>query len=256
MAKSETIYGLHAVASVLANDAAHVSSVAVLDSRDDERLGSVVAAATAAGVRVLRLSRKELDRMLPAGARHQGVIATVLKTTQPRERDLPAFLRGLEGPAFLLVLDGIQDPHNLGACLRTADAAGVHAVIMPRDRAVGITPVVRKVASGAVDSVPVFTVTNLARVLRQLREAGVWIYGASDDAGQDVYATDLNGPLALVLGAEGKGLRRLTREHCDALLAIPMAGQVTSLNVSVATGILLYEARRQRQGLSGQDGIR
>jgi len=256
MAQTDTVYGLHAVASVLANDAAHVSSIAVLDSRDDERLGHIVAAAIAAGVRVERLSRKALDRMLPVGTRHQGVVATVRRTAQPHERDLPAFLQAIEGPAFLLVLDGIQDPHNFGACLRTADAAGVHAVILPRDRAVGITPVVRKVASGAVDSVPVFTVTNLARVLRQLRAAGIWIYGASDSAGQDVYATDLRGPLALVLGAEGKGLRRLTREHCDALLAIPMAGQVTSLNVSVATGIMLFEARRQQLGLSGPGNTR
>ncbi len=254
MAQTETVYGLHAVTSVLANDAVHVSTIAVLDSRDDERLGQIVAAADAAGVQIQRLPRKALDAMLPGGARHQGVIATLQRATQPHERDLPAFLQAIDGPAFLLVLDGIQDPHNFGACLRSADAAGVHAVIVPRDRAVGITPVVRKVASGAVDSVPVFTVTNLARVLRQLRAAGIWVYGASDSAAQDFYATDLQGPLALVLGAEGKGLRRLTREHCDALLAIPMAGQVTSLNVSVAAGIMLYEARRQRLVRPGPPG--
>ena len=159
---------------------------------------------------------------------------------------MPDFLEALTEPAFLLVLDGVQDPHNLGACLRTADAAGVHAVIMPQDRAVGITPVVHKVACGAVESVPIFTVTNLARTLRQLRDAGIWIYGASDAADEELYGCDLQGPIALVLGSEGKGLRRLTREHCDHLLAIPMAGQVESLNVSVAAGVLLFEARRQR----------
>jgi len=155
---------------------------------------------------------------------------------------------GLDGPPFLLVLDGVQDPHNLGACLRTADAAGVQAVIVPRDRAAGITPVVRKVACGAAETVPVFTVTNLARSLRVLKEAGVWIFGASDDADRTLYDTDLRGPLALVLGGEGKGLRRLTRELCDYLVAIPMAGRVESLNVSVAAGVLLFEARRQRGG--------
>ena len=144
------------------------------------------------------------------------------------------------------VLDGVQDPHNLGACLRSADAAGAHALIMPRDRAAGITPVVHKVASGAVQSVPIFAVTNLARSLRVLRDAGVWLFGASDDADAGLYDSDLTGPVALVLGSEGSGLRRLTREHCDHLIAIPMAGRVESLNVSVAAGVLLYEVRRQR----------
>ena len=161
------------------------------------------------------------------------------------EQALPDFLAALEEPAFLLVLDGVQDPHNLGACLRTADAAGVHAVILPKDRAVGITPVVHKVACGAVQSMPVFTVTNLARTLRTLRDAGVWLFGTSDDAGQELYEADLKGSIALVLGGEGSGLRRLTRELCDHMVAIPMAGVVESLNVSVAAGILLFEAVRQ-----------
>jgi 23S rRNA (guanosine2251-2'-O)-methyltransferase len=142
----------------------------------------------------------------------------------------------------------VQDPHNLGACLRTADAAGVHAVIVPRDRAARVTPTVRKVASGATESVPLFSVTNLARTLRALKEAGIWIYGASDAADSDLYAADLTGPLALVLGAEGRGLRRLTCELCDHLVAIPMSGRVESLNVSVAAGVLLYEVKRQRRG--------
>ncbi|HHO68213.1 MAG TPA: 23S rRNA (guanosine(2251)-2'-O)-methyltransferase RlmB, partial [Gammaproteobacteria bacterium] len=147
---------------------------------------------------------------------------------------------------FLLVLDGVQDPHNLGACLRSADAAGVHAVIVPRDRAAPLNGAARKVACGAADAVPLVRVTNLARTLRGLRDAGIWIYGAAGDAPQTLYEADLSGPLALVLGGEGKGLRRLTREHCDGLIAIPMAGSVSSLNVSVAAGICLFEARRQR----------
>jgi 23S rRNA (guanosine2251-2'-O)-methyltransferase len=212
-------------------------------------LAALIAAAEARGIPVHRLSGRELDRLLP-GVRHQGVIAAIepQETEDRQERDLPAFLEGLETPAFLLVLDGVQDPHNLGACLRTADAAGVHAVIVPRDRAAGITPVVRKVASGAAETVPLFRVTNLARCLRALKQAGVWIHGASDDAGSTLYETDLRGPLAIVLGGEGKGLRRLTRELCDFLVAIPMAGRVESLNVSVAAGVLLFEARRQRGG--------
>lgn len=245
MSDPAVVYGLHAVASLLASRPETVDSL-LLSAPDDRRLARLIELASAAGVGVQQMSRRELDQMLPH-ARHQGVAARVQsgKCALP-ERALPDFLAALEQPAFLLVLDGVQDPHNLGACLRTADAAGVHAVILPRDRAVGITPVVHKVACGAVQSVPVFTVTNLARTLRSLREAGVWLYGASGDAGQDLYATDLKGPVALVLGGEGSGLRRLTRDLCDHLVAIPMAGTVESLNVSVAAGVLLFEALRQR----------
>jgi 23S rRNA (guanosine2251-2'-O)-methyltransferase len=240
------VYGLHAVASLLARRPAEVSGLMLAEGGADERLAALLETAAAAGIGVQRMSRKELDQRFP-GARHQGVVASL--TAPPpelTEKGLADFLAALAEPAFLLVLDGVQDPHNLGACLRTADAAGVHAVILPRDRAAGITPVVHKVACGAVESVPVCFVTNLARTLRQLREAGIWIYGASDAAEQDLYATELTGPLALVLGGEGKGLRRLTMELCDFLVAIPMAGQVESLNVSVAAGVLLFEARRQR----------
>jgi 23S rRNA (guanosine2251-2'-O)-methyltransferase len=152
----------------------------------------------------------------------------------------------VEGPPFLLILDGVQDPHNLGACLRSADAAGVDAVILPKDRSAPLSATARKVACGAAETVPVIRVTNLARSLRAIRDAGVWLYGAAGDAQQSLYEADLSGPLALVLGGEGRGLRRLTREHCDVLMAIPMAGSVSSLNVSVATGICLFEARRQR----------
>jgi len=246
MAINDHVYGLHAVAGLLASRPAAVTTLWVASGAADRRLAELVAQAGAADIPVRRIARRELDQRYP-DARHQGVVAELQAGAGERgEKSLTAFLDGLDGPAFLLVLDGVQDPHNLGACLRTADAAGVHAVIMPRDRAVGITPVVSKVACGAAESVPVFSVTNLARTLRQLRAAGIWIYGASDAADVNLYDADLRGPLAIVLGSEGKGMRRLTREHCDHLLAIPMAGRVESLNVSVAAGVLLYEACRQR----------
>lgn len=246
MKSAEQVYGLHAVAALLASRPASIKKLMVADMAADRQLAPLLAQAVAAGISIQRINRKQLDQQAP-DSRHQGVIAVVRETTSGiNERELPEFLAALTEPAFLLVLDGVQDPHNLGACLRTADAAGVHAVILPQDRAVGITPVVHKVACGAVESVPVFTVTNLARTLRQLRDAGIWIYGASDSAEQRLYDIDLLGPIALVLGSEGKGMRRLTREHCDHLLSIPMAGQVESLNVSVAAGVVLFEVRRQR----------
>ena len=244
----EQVYGLHAVAALLEKRPASIKKLMVAEGTGDRQLAPLLEQATAAGIAIQKVPRRELDQSAP-GARHQGILAVVRASSRSRnERELPDFLDTLTEPAFLLVLDGVQDPHNLGACLRTADAAGVHAVILPQDRAVGITAVVHKVACGAVESMPVFTVTNLARTLRQLRDAGIWIYGTSDAAGQGLYDSDLLGPIALVLGSEGKGMRRLTREHCDHLLTIPMAGQVESLNVSVAAGVVLFEVRRQRDG--------
>ena len=226
MKSAEQVYGLHAVAALLASRPASIKKLMVADVAADRQLAPLLAQAVAAGISIQRINRKQLDQQAP-DSRHQGVIAVVRETTSGiNERELPEFLAALTEPAFLLVLDGVQDPHNLGACLRTADAAGVHAVILPQDRAVGITPVVHKVACGAVESVPVFTVTNLARTLRQLRDAGIWIYGASDSAEQRLYDIDLLGPIALVLGSEGKGMRRLTREHCDYPLSIPMTGRL------------------------------
>lgn len=245
MSTPEYVYGFHAVAALLATRPAAVRTLALVDGAD-RRLAGLLARATAAGIPVERVARHELDRLLP-DRNHQGVVATVQGgSCEMDEKMLPEFLAALDAPALLLILDGVQDPHNLGACLRTADAAGVHAVILPKDRAVGITPVVHKVACGAVQSMPVFTVTNLARVVRTLRDAGIWIYGTSDRAAQGLYETDLRGPIALVLGGEGRGMRRLTRELCDFQVAIPMAGTVASLNVSVAAGVLLFEAVRQR----------
>jgi 23S rRNA (guanosine2251-2'-O)-methyltransferase len=247
MKSAGQVYGLHAVAALLASRPADIKKLLAADAAADRQLAPLLEQAAAAGISIQRVSRGELDQQVPGG-RHQGILAVLRETSRGMsEKQLPEFLAALTEPAFLLILDGVQDPHNLGACLRTADAAGVHAVLMPRDRAVGITPVVHKVACGAVESVPIFTVTNLARTLRQLRAAGIWIYGTSDTAGQELYASDLQGPIAVVLGSEGKGLRRLTREHCDHLLAIPMAGKVESLNVSVAAGVVLFEVRRQRE---------
>ena len=245
MKKAERAFGLHAVTSLLQRHPARVSVLLALDTRSDERMAEVLRLAETAGVPVRRVSRRELDELIP-GVSHQGVLAEMGKAPGLGEQDLPAFLEGLGKPAFLLVLDGVQDPHNLGACLRSADAAGVDAVIVPRDRSAPLNSTVRKVACGAAETVPLVRVTNLARTLRVLKQAGVWIYGAAGEAESALYDTDLCGPLALVLGGEGKGLRRLTREHCDGLMSIPLAGSVSSLNVSVATGICLFEVRRQR----------
>lgn len=246
MVAKETLYGLHAVSRLLERNPGVVKRL-LLATGSDRRLASLLAAAATAGIRVEHVARHELDQLYP-GVTHQGVVAFVSAASRTlSEKQLPEFLAALQSLPFLLVLDGVQDPHNLGACLRTADAAGIQAVIVPRDRSAGITPVVHKVACGAVQSVPVFTVTNLARTLRILKEAGIWLFGASDTADQDLYTADLRGPLALVLGNEGKGLRRLTAELCDHQVSIPMAGVVESLNVSVAAGVLLFEACRQRR---------
>ncbi len=190
--------------------------------------------------------KKEIDKILSA-CRHQGIVAIITKSIAYNETDLENLLSNLqEEPPLLLILDGVQDPHNLGACLRSANAAGAHAVIVPKDNAVGLTAVVRKVACGAAETMPFIQVTNLVRTMQALKKRGVWLYGATEEAENNIYSTDLRGAIALVLGAEGKGLRRLTKEHCDVLISIPMLGAVPSLNVSVAAGICLFEAVRQR----------
>jgi len=240
------IYGVHAVMSALQKNAAGVTEVRLAGGGGkNNKITEIEELSKVNNISVHKVSHDQLDE-LTEGARHQGVVATCVSRPTLREHDLETLLEKSEGPAFLLVLDGVQDPHNLGACLRTVDAVGAHGVIVPKDKAVGITPVVSKVACGAAETVPLFQVTNLARTLRYLKDAGVWIMGADERAEATLYQTDLTGPLALVLGAEGTGLRRLTREHCDVLFSIPMAGAVESLNVSVATGVCLYEASRQR----------
>lgn len=245
MAKSEHIYGIHAVEAWLSRSPERLRQLWLQEGRDDARLQTLAAGAARAGVKPQRVPRATLDRLAPE-ARHQGVVAEVLPQPPGDEAGLQDLIEGLGPQALILVLDGVQDPHNLGACLRTADAAGADAVVLPRDRSAGLTPVARKVASGAAETLPVFTVTNLARVLERLKTAGFWLYGAAGEADQNLYEQSLEGRVAWVLGAEGKGLRRLTREHCDVLIRIPMGGTVESLNVSVATGVVLFETRRQR----------
>jgi 23S rRNA (guanosine2251-2'-O)-methyltransferase len=202
--------------------------------------------AVARGVKAAPASAESRDSQT-GGAAHQGVVAEVRPSVPLDENSLLDLLTTQDRPALVLVLDGVSDPHNLGACLRTADAAGATAVVAPRDRAASLTPVVRKVAAGAAETIPFAQVTNLARALRDLKEAGLWIAGTAGDGEQELFAADLTGPLALVFGSEGKGLRRLTRECCDFTLRLPMIGAVSSLNVSVAAGIALYEALRQRR---------
>jgi 23S rRNA (guanosine2251-2'-O)-methyltransferase len=241
-----TIYGVHAVAAVLRNERAQVTELLIQQGRDDARVGALCELARTRKVAVRRVARKELDDRF-RGARHQGVVARCASLPHYDENDLDEILDSVAGAPFVLVLDGVQDPHNLGACLRSADAAGVHAVVMPRDRASPLNATARKVASGAAESVPVLQVTNLARSLRAMKDRGIWLVGAAGETDQAIYDLDLRGPLAIVMGAEGQGLRRLTKEHCDFLARIPMAGVVESLNVSVATGICLFEAVRQRK---------
>jgi len=240
------IVGIHAVRTALKHGAQRVNSLLYDAARKDRRLRQLLDEARAAGVIPQPSDRATLDRMT-AGANHQGVVAHGEMPTSLGEAALDELLGRLEVPPFLLVLDGVTDPHNLGACLRSADGAGVHAVIAPRDRAGGLTPVVCKVASGAAETVPFVQVTNLARTLRYLQDTHrVFVVGAAGEAEEVLFQADLTGPLALVMGAEGEGLRRLTRDTCDQLVRLPMAGQVDSLNVSVAAGICLYEAVRQR----------
>jgi 23S rRNA (guanosine2251-2'-O)-methyltransferase len=222
-----------------------VSALYVLESRHDPRMRHLLEAATGAAVRTITVPRERLDR-LAGTARHQGVVAMV-SGAAPRA-DLDAILDGLSEPALLLALDGVQDPHNLGACLRIADGLGAHAVIAPKDRSVGITPTVTKVASGAVETVPYVAVTNLARTLRSLQDRGIRVVGADAAGARTLHEADVRGPVTWVLGAEGTGLRRLSRETCDEVIRIPLLGSVASLNVSVACGICLYESRRQRAG--------
>lgn len=240
------VAGIHAVRTVLKHGAGRVQEILLDAKRKDRRLKPLLDEARRAGVPVNDSDRQTLDR-LSGGANHQGVIARAEAPTALGEADLDELMAGLQEPAFLLILDGVTDPHNLGACLRTADGAGVHAVIAPRDKSVGLTPVACKVASGAVETVPFIQVTNLARTLRHLQDSfRVFLVGTAGEAEQTLYQADLAGPLGLVMGAEGAGMRRLTREQCDLLVSLPMQGGVESLNVSVATGVCLYEALRQR----------
>lgn len=243
MSDKELVFGLHAATHLLDSSPEKVLAAFVQEGRKDQRFEHVLEALQVCGCHTTLLSRDKLDRM-SAGGRHQGVILEVRGGSALIETDLMELVAEKGNQVVLLILDGVQDPRNLGACLRVADGAGVTAVVAPKNRAAGLTMTAKKVASGA--AVPFVQVTNLARCLRSLQEAGVWLVGTSDASADSVYTANLTGPIGIVLGGEEKGMRRLTREACDALVSIPMAGQVSSLNVSVAAGVVLYEACRQR----------
>ncbi|APZ42427.1 23S rRNA (guanosine(2251)-2'-O)-methyltransferase RlmB [Acidihalobacter ferrooxydans] len=239
------LHGINAVESALAHDPERVLTLWVDAGRVDKRLGALIEQARSLGVSVQTSSRKALDRRVPGG-HHQGVMADYRPPPPLGEGQLLDRVEAADAP-LLLVLDGVTDPHNLGACLRTAAAAGALAVVAPRDRAASLTPVARKAASGAADVIPFVPVTNLSRTLGSLKQFGVWVVGAASTAERELYAQDLRGSQALVLGAEGAGLRRLTAEACDVLVRIPISATMESLNVSVAAGVCLFEAVRQRR---------
>jgi 23S rRNA (guanosine2251-2'-O)-methyltransferase len=241
--KSKLIFGFHAVTARLRHEAESIEEIYVDAARHDPRMRELLKAVQAAGVRVIQADESRLSSMV-GSRRHQGVVARAGAVSLARNLD--ELLDMVVGPPLILILDGITDPHNLGACLRVADGAGAHAVIAPKDRAVGLNATAAKVASGAADTVPYITVTNLARTMRELKERDIWLIGTTEDADKGLYEADFSGGTALVMGSEGEGMRRLTRETCDLLVSVPMLGSVESLNVSVASGVCLYEARRQR----------
>jgi len=247
MSEARILFGFHAVLSRMRQHGASIQEILIDRDRVDARMKDLLNLAESAGVRVMQVDRTRLDGMAGMNGRHQGVIARVVDTPIPY-KDIHDILESdLTEAPFFLILDGVEDPHNLGACLRVADAMGVHAVIAPKDRAVGLNATVRKVASGAAETVPFLAVTNLARTIRELKDAGVFVIGTTMDAPSSLMSTKFEGPIAIVLGAEGDGIRRLTAENCDALMTIPMFGSVESMNVSVASGMCLYEVRRQRE---------
>ena len=241
--KTRLIFGFHAVTARIRHDASTIEEVYVDASRHDRRMGDLLRVAKSANLRIIQADDQRLDAMVGT-RRHQGVVARAGELSLAR--NLSELLDAIQGPPLLLLLDGVTDPHNLGACLRVADGAGAHAVIAPKDRAVGLNATAAKVASGAADTMPYITVTNLARAMRELQEHDIWLTGTTEDAEQTLYDVEYTGGTAFVMGSEGEGLRRLTRENCDRLVSLPMQGSVESLNVSVASGICLYEARRQR----------
>lgn len=242
---SEIVYGIHAINALLEKEPQRIVEVFMLKERHDKRLLTLITQLEENGISIQIVSKQWLDKQ-SKDASHQGILARVKPGRQYQESDLPQILEQSDMP-LILILDGITDPHNLGACLRSADAAGVDAVIVPKDRSAQLNGIARKVASGAAETIPLIRVTNLARTMRFLQKQNIWIVGTAGEADHTLYQSKLTGRLALVMGAEGDGMRRLTREHCDELVSIPMAGSVSSLNVSVATGICLFEAIRQRQ---------
>ncbi|MGI4846916.1 MAG: 23S rRNA (guanosine(2251)-2'-O)-methyltransferase RlmB [Janthinobacterium lividum] len=241
--KSKMIFGFHAVTARLRHEAASIEEMYVDADRRDPRMRELLRTAAAANVRIIQADDTRLSNIVGT-RRHQGVVAKASEISLARNLD--ELLDIVVGPPLLLILDGITDPHNLGACLRVADGAGAHAVIAPKDRAVGLNATAAKVASGAADTMPYIVVTNLARTMRDLKDRDIWLIGTTDDAEKGLYEGDFSGGTALVMGSEGEGMRKLTRDTCDILVSVPMFGSVESLNVSVASGVCLYEARRQR----------
>lgn len=244
MSQLEKIYGVHAVEALLRFHPKRVKQIWLSEGRSEPRLQALLALAAEYRVSVGQAERREMDAWVDGV--HQGVVAEVSPSQVWGEAMLEELLERTEKVPLLLVLDGVTDPHNLGACLRTADAAGALAVIVPKDKSATLTAAVRKVACGAAEVIPLVAVTNLARTLEKLQQRGLWVVGTAGEAQQELYQQDMTGPTVLVMGAEGKGMRRLTREHCDFLVKLPMAGSVSSLNVSVATGVCLFEVVRQR----------
>lgn len=246
MSKKVAVFGLHSVRALVERHPERVVEMFALRERQDKALQTLIQSAQKLGVRPQFVPKQTLDKKADGG-NHQGVVVVALEAPLLSDNDLPDLVNGSAEAPLFLVLDGVTDPHNLGACLRTADAAGVTAVVVPKDKSASLNPTVRKVACGAAETMPLVQVTNLARALKQLQDLQVWVMGTAGEAEQSVYAVDLKGPTALVMGAEGDGMRRLTRETCDELIKIPLLGSVSSLNVSVATGVCLFEAVRQRQ---------
>ena len=244
MSRQECIFGIHAVQALLNSAPQRVVELKVMCGRQDQRMTAVLEAASKANIKIQQLDRKKLDELCDGN--HQGVIAVAKPAPSLTENELYPLLESLQEEPLVLVLDGVTDPHNLGACLRSANAAGAHVVLVPKDNSASLTEAARKVASGAADIVPLIAVTNLSRTLKKLQDLGLWVAGAAGEAEQTLYELDLTGPRVIVMGAEGTGMRRLTRETCDELVKIPMHGTVSSLNVSVATGVLLFEVQRQR----------
>jgi len=249
MSDLEWVYGIHAVENLLLQQAERIKEIRFQEGRDDKKIKRLQVLCREKCIKVNVVARREIDQLFKSNQErvvHQGVAAFAKMTRSQDEADLYQLVENLDEPPLIIILDGITDPHNLGACLRSADAAGAHALVMPKDKSAPLNATVSKVACGAAESIPVYAVTNLARTMKKLQDKGVWIFGTAGEATQTVYEQDLTIPSAIVMGAEGDGMRRLTREQCDYLVKLPMAGVVSSLNVSVATGICLYEAVRQR----------
>ena len=245
MSDQSYVFGIHAVQALLNKAPERITHLYLLAGRQDKRMEAIASLAKQAQINIVLRDRNFLDQLCEG--QHQGVVALAQASRSYNEQDLMSLIRASEHDPLILVLDGVTDPHNLGACMRTADAVGVDAVVVPKDNSAGLNDVARKVACGAAETVPLVVVTNLARCLKKMQDLGIWLIGTDGDASKAVYDEVLTGPRAVIMGAEGKGMRRLTRELCDDLVFIPMQGSVSSLNVSVATGVVLYEVLRQRK---------